>query len=337
MSDPETPPASEDMLKVRVLSRRGRLGACTRKINEIKTLMSDAGNVDAVNESVQAFKEAVDEFRNAHKLVQELLSEEEKENDYDDWFEPRITNLNYFLNDVETWKKDIVQSTIRPSDSISNVSQKSKSSSSIRSSASRSSSVSSELKKAKAEQAAALARVAALKEKHALQMEEAKLKLKMEQIELEADLAASTAKIKTLQSDEVDQKPSLGDGMNEYYSSHQEPESIEGNVEFMQLGAIPKTPLQRTIFERCKSSPRSLSTAENKPQNKNPTESETEAATYDHNASQTVQDYPDVAVTAANENFNVVIQRQNDKAELIVSQQSLCYLREIFLCLMVTH
>ncbi|XP_043965633.1 uncharacterized protein LOC122827096 [Gambusia affinis] len=326
MSDTETAPTYEDRLKVRVLSRRGRLGACTRKINEIKALMTDAGNVDAVNDSVQVFKEAVDEFNNAHKLVEELLSEEEKDNDYNDWFDPRISNLNYFLKDVEIWKKDIVQSTIRPFDSISNVSQKSKSSSSTRSSRSRSSSVSVELKKAKAEQAAALARVAALKEKHDLQIEEAKLKLRMEQIELQADLAASTAKIKTLQSDEVDQKPSLGDGMNEYYSSHQELDSREGKVEFMQLGVIPKTPLQQTILERCRSSPRSLGTAENGPQGGNPTESETEAATFDHNASQTVQDYQNVVVTADNENLNVVIQRQNDIAELIVSQQNLSLL-----------
>ena len=96
----------------------------------------------------------MDEFKSAHKLVQELLSEEEKENDFNDWYEPRITNLDYFKKDVETWKKEIAQSRVGPLDSISNVSQKSKSSS-TGSKASRSSSVSSELKKAKAEQAAA--------------------------------------------------------------------------------------------------------------------------------------------------------------------------------------
>lgn len=156
--------AAEDMLKSRIASRRGRLGACTRRINEIKALMTDVGNVDKVNDTFEAFKGAVDEFKNAHKSVQELLSEEEKENDYYDWYEPRITNLNYFMKEVETWKREIAQSKVEPLDSISNVSHKSKSSTSIGSSVSRSTSVPSELKKAKAEQAAAMARAAALKE-----------------------------------------------------------------------------------------------------------------------------------------------------------------------------
>lgn len=195
MSDtPETATEAEDLLKSRISSRRGRLGACTRKINEIKALMTDVENVDKVNDTF--------EFKNAHKPVQELLSKEETENDYYDWYEPRITNLNYFMKRVETWKREIAQSKVGPLDSISNVSRKSKSSTSTGSSTSKSSSVSSELKKAKAEQAAAMARAAAMKEKHILQLEETKLKSK---VELEADLAASAAKIKILQMDEVEQ------------------------------------------------------------------------------------------------------------------------------------
>ena len=59
-----------------------------------------------------------------------------------------------------------------------------------------------------------MARAAAFKEKQTLQLEKTKLKSKMEQMDLEADLAASTAKIKVLQSDEVDQE-APGDGMQE--------------------------------------------------------------------------------------------------------------------------
>ena len=65
-------------------------------------------------------------------------------------------NLNYFAREVDLWKKEIAQSRVGPLDSISNVSRKSKSSSSI-------SSVYSELKRAKADQAAAMARAAARK------------------------------------------------------------------------------------------------------------------------------------------------------------------------------
>ena len=91
-----------------------------------------------------------------------------------------------------------------------------------------------------------MARVA-LKDKHTLQLEETKLKSKMEQMMLEADLTASTAKLKILQSDEVDQE-ALGDGMKEYYDSHHEPETVESNVEFVLLGAISKTLFHQTIL-----------------------------------------------------------------------------------------
>ncbi|KAK0146185.1 hypothetical protein N1851_014502 [Merluccius polli] len=106
MSDtPETTIESGDMLKSCIALRRGRLGAATRRTNEIKALMTDVGNVNKDNDTFEAFKGAVDEF-NLHKSVQELLSEEQKENDYYDWYEPRITNLNYFMKYVETWKRD---------------------------------------------------------------------------------------------------------------------------------------------------------------------------------------------------------------------------------------
>lgn len=146
---PATATESEER-RSRFASRRGRLGACTGEINEIKALMADVGNVEKVSDTFEAFKGAVDEFINAHKSVQELLPEDGKETDYYDWYEPRIMNLNYFAKEVEIWKREIAQSKVGPLDSISNVSRKSKSSSSI-------SSVSSELKKAKAVQAAAMA------------------------------------------------------------------------------------------------------------------------------------------------------------------------------------
>ena len=80
MSDqPETAAQAEDALKSRIASRRGRLGACTRKTNEIKALLTDAGNVDKVNDALEVFKCAVGEFKHAHESVQELLSKEEKE------------------------------------------------------------------------------------------------------------------------------------------------------------------------------------------------------------------------------------------------------------------
>ena len=327
---PEAATESEER-RSRFASRRGRLGACTRKINEIKALMTDVGNVDKVNDTFEAFKGAVYEFISAHESVQELLSADKRETDYDDWYEPRRMNLDYFAREVDIWKREIAQSKVGPLDSVSNVSRKSKSSIS---------SVSSELKKAKADQAAAMARAAALKEKHTLQLEETKLKSKMEQMELDADLAASAAKIRILKewSDVVEQE-GPGDGMNDYYDSHYEPETMESNVEFMQLGAIPKTPLHQTImsFPIPSSTSRPIKppmrpTPENKPRIKNVTQTyKSESANHNHTITHVAQDNSNRGVNAAHDNLDVVIQRQNDIAELIVSQHNLSKLpvREI--------
>ncbi|KAJ7993546.1 hypothetical protein DPEC_G00040680 [Dallia pectoralis] len=101
---------------------------------------------------------------------------------------------------------------------------------------SRASASSSEFRKAKAEKAALLARAAALKGKQALQLEEIKLKAKLEQMELGAEIAASTAKIKVLQNEGEDlDGVSQGDAMNDYYDEHgQGMEATATEEEFMQ-------------------------------------------------------------------------------------------------------
>ena len=179
----ETAADAEALLKSLKGSRRGKLGSCTRKMNEIKALLVEGGNVDIVEESVETFNQAVNDFKTVHRSVQRLLSEEEGEEDHVDWYEPRITNLQilskYLEKEVELWKSEqMAQSIINPLDSISNVSQKSKGSKAQ-------SSVSSACKRAAAEKAALLARAAALKEKHALKRQETELKAKLEQMELD--------------------------------------------------------------------------------------------------------------------------------------------------------
>ncbi len=43
---------AEERFKSLSASRKGRLGACTRRMNEIKALMETGGNVEKVDESV---------------------------------------------------------------------------------------------------------------------------------------------------------------------------------------------------------------------------------------------------------------------------------------------
>lgn len=67
-----------------------------------------------------------------------------------------------------------------------------------------------------AEKAALLTRAAALENKQALKLPEVELKTKMERMDLETDIAASAAKIKVLQSSDMDMDDGQwqGDGMN---------------------------------------------------------------------------------------------------------------------------
>ena len=90
----------------------------------------------------------------------------------------------------------VEEDLIRPQDSISNV-QSRHHDSSVRSSSSRSSAPSVR-RKTEAEQAALLARAAALKDKHALEEQELILRRKREQLELETELAATSAKLAVL-------------------------------------------------------------------------------------------------------------------------------------------
>lgn len=124
-----------------------------------------------------------------------------------------------------------------------------------------SSSVASALLKVATERASLLARAAALERKHALDMEKAQLKTKMEQMELEMNLAESEAKLKGLDNFESQNEQQLpthapqaqhGDGMNGYLETYHENTDATANsetspVEFVKLGAIPKTPLQRYL------------------------------------------------------------------------------------------
>ena len=61
--------------------RRGKLGVCTCKINEIKVLLVVGGNVETVNEVLEAFEAVLNDFKNAHESVLELVTEEEQENE----------------------------------------------------------------------------------------------------------------------------------------------------------------------------------------------------------------------------------------------------------------
>lgn len=196
---------------------------------------------------------AVHEFNEVHQSVYDLLILEEQDPDNIEWYKPRMTNFQYFSNEV-----DKAQDQVTHYDSVSNTSRKSK--------ASKASSVSSACKKAEAEKAALQAQDAAPKNKEtlklqeqALKLQEVKLKMEMGRVELETDIAASDAKIKLLQSVDEDEEHEAEiedesavvvestDGMNAYSEDHKGKIAKPGTpeVEFIEIKNVPKTPLQR--------------------------------------------------------------------------------------------
>ncbi len=212
-------------------TRRGKLGMCTRKMNEIREAMN-SGNVEAVSTGLEELNAALNEFRNVHQSAQVLLDEEERKSGNDDWYLPKIQNFETFLKEVATYKivqKDL-QAVIFPSDSISNVShRKRKSLRSIASSSSRTTSVSSARLRAEAEKAALLQRAEGLKKKHSLELERIEVQNAMERVELETELVSVDAKVRVLQSFDTEcmesklisseGSESSGDGINKYIKS----------------------------------------------------------------------------------------------------------------------
>ncbi|KAL1267091.1 hypothetical protein QQF64_002766 [Cirrhinus molitorella] len=114
---------------------------------------------------------------------------------------------------------DVIDDGINPNDSVSNVESKRSNKGSI--SSSKISTTSSARIKAEADRAALVACVSALKHRHALEEQEQQLRRKREQLDLEVELAASTAKLAVLEAFE---RKSSSHGSVSVMNSHLEEE-----------------------------------------------------------------------------------------------------------------
>lgn len=118
-----------------------------------------------------------------------------------------------------------VQELIQPSDSVSNVASSRKSKHSASKASSKASSTSSARIKAEADVAALVVRQKMLKDKHALEEQEELIRKKKEQLELEADIAATMAKVHVLgasRGSSVQSHPTkMSDDMMSYFEKYQ--------------------------------------------------------------------------------------------------------------------
>ena len=234
----------EDLGKEReVLSlikkRSGKLGALTRKRNEIHTLIDNGENTTVIEEHMKVYNRFLEEFMDVQVAVQSLLNEDERESDHTDWYEPKLISCREFIDDIETWlKQDASQDAannvsavenvshaasrksydVEPHDSVSQTAKPARpsskaaaSKSSSSSSASRKSKTLSEMAiQAELERVTLLKQADALQEKHALELEEAQLnavmKAKRETLSVKTNLAIAKAKSQVFKEQEETQK-----------------------------------------------------------------------------------------------------------------------------------
>lgn len=218
--------------------RKNKSGALTRKMNKMTELMSDPRNLEKVKENLQKYTEMLEEFNVLHNRYQALLSKDERATDTEQWYQPKMININEFKTKVDDWIRSYpVQSMsekenegeVGPKDSVSVVSQRS----------SRVSQTSSESAclVARAEKAALLAKTAALKQRHALEEKEEslvrerdELRRQKETLDLEAELSATNAKLAVLTDAEEQVSSTPVDGMNKYFE--------ERNLEVAEMDTL---------------------------------------------------------------------------------------------------
>ncbi|KAK0143192.1 hypothetical protein N1851_018684 [Merluccius polli] len=84
-------------------ARKNKCAALTRKLNRITELMTDTVNLHKVKENVQKYNDMFEEFNDLHKQYQQFLSQEECTADTDQWYEPKLININEFKSKAEQW------------------------------------------------------------------------------------------------------------------------------------------------------------------------------------------------------------------------------------------
>lgn len=235
-----------------------------------------------------------------------LLSDEEKEHDHSEWYEPKLAHYNEFYSGVEFWlHADAVdEQPVQAADVITphdNVSQNAEQA--VSNASSRGSKASSALSEARVQRAMLIAQSQLMDEQIELDMEEARIKAKKEKLKLQTKIAKTEAKIKVpLESQNEDAEIS-----NLAFSSRTSTEYI-----------IPTTEKRVQARQRVYSD--QLSTIQR------PTPSRVKLEV------QSAKENPRSIIQSIDENPLIgVLKRQNEITELLVKQHALSQLpqREI--------
>ncbi|KAL3967647.1 phylloquinone omega-hydroxylase/docosahexaenoic acid omega-hydroxylase [Sarotherodon galilaeus] len=205
-----TSKAQEEKLQQLKVTRKTKLGYLTRKIKEIEDLMEDDGNFEEVSVKLATdFSKMYIEFCENNDAVKNHLTESELLHDQTQWYEPKASYLRSFVEKVERWLKRVEMQVdearmidaaeVEPADSASAISSRhSKAPRSSQTSFAVSSTSYLARLKIEAERAALVARAEALKQKMEIDRQEAVLKAKREEWELQTAIAAASAKLEVL-------------------------------------------------------------------------------------------------------------------------------------------
>lgn len=222
------PEALEEQLTRLKNLRKSKLAQLTSKAKLILTYMKSYENSDAVEFNITSFTDMFGEFIELQRLVQGQLPDSEKENYQLNWYAPKVSDFQDFQYDVEKWQREVPFPIRRDTDEcvpvgkITKLNQSCSSKKSSSKSSSKSSTTSAKIK-SQAEHAALMAHAATMEEKHALEKEQAELKLRMVKQALQTEIAASKAKVDVLEARETTSRssrvivmPVQSDSMNDY-------------------------------------------------------------------------------------------------------------------------
>lgn len=245
------------MAKIETLQkeRKSKLKNAVILKNMIVNLMGDKNFIKEVKSTFDKYTKLCDEAVANHQSLLKFLPPDEFEKN-ETWFKAKMLSVNEFITEVNKWlvhNKGCLQDevaeddelnkgpqasvdsqtlhtnvepwteemNVEPQDSISNVKSNTSRRSKSYVSKSSKSTTSSVRRQAEAEQAALMARAAALEKKHALEEQVEQIRRKQEQLEIETQLAASAAKLAVLssspQSSVASKHSERSDGMASYF------------------------------------------------------------------------------------------------------------------------
>lgn len=168
------------MLTRRKNARKATLAQITSKINRIEPLLKTYKNLDEVLRYKDPLDNLITAFDSLHQIVQDLLPDEEKDSDHNEWYLPRFKRHKSFRNRVKKWLENAPPKEKGKEDESASVSG---------SRASTSSTGSVIRREDEAKKAEALALAAALEKRLELEKLELEIKAKKERLALDTEIA----------------------------------------------------------------------------------------------------------------------------------------------------